>query len=42
MSVPPLPNDTDQPQQDIYYVKVGVQSNWKQLFLRVTYSIFKH
>ena len=27
-------------QQDIWYVKVGVLKNWKQLSLSVTYSVF--
>ena len=27
-------------QQDIWYVKMGVLKNWKQLFLSVTYSVF--
>ena len=27
-------------QQDIWYVKLGLLKNWKQLFLSVTYSVF--
>ena len=27
-------------QQDIWYVKMSVERNWRQLFLSITYSVF--